>query len=83
MKVVCLILAMLVCSSAVLSQQAPPSSNWDSWKFLIGKWVGEGTSDVGQGVGYFTFEAGLNGKVLVRKNHADYPATKERASGFP
>jgi len=78
MKAVCLILAILVCSCTLLAQQPAPSPNWDAWKFLIGKWVGEGTSDVGQGVGYFTFEAGLNGKVLVRKNHADYPATRER-----
>lgn len=80
MKAVCLILAMLICSSPMLAQQPALSPNWDAWTFLIGKWVGEGTSDVGQGVGYFTFEAGLNGKVLVRKNHADYPATGGRAA---
>jgi hypothetical protein len=33
-------------------------------------------------VGYFTFESGLNGKVLVRKNRADYPANKDRAAVF-
>jgi hypothetical protein len=80
MKAVCLFLAILICSSTVLARQAAPSPNWDAWKFLIGKWVGEGTSDVGQGVGYFTFEAGLNRKVLIRKNRADYPATKDRAA---
>jgi hypothetical protein len=57
MKAVCLILAILVCSCTLLAQQPSPSPNWDAWKFLIGKWVGEGASDVGQGAGYFTFEA--------------------------
>jgi len=80
MKAVCLILAILICSCTVLAQQPAPSPNWDAWKFLIGKWVGEGTSDVGQGVGYFTFESGLSGKVLIRKNRADYPAIKDRAA---
>ncbi len=28
----------------------------------------------------FTFEADLKDKVLIRKNHAEYPATKERAA---
>jgi hypothetical protein len=80
MKTVCLFLAILICSCNMLAQQPVPSPNWDAWKFLIGKWVGEGTSDIGQGVGYFTFEAGLNDKVLVRRNRADYPATKDRAA---
>ena len=80
MKAICQILAILVCSCTLFAQQPTPSPNWDAWKFLIGKWVGEGTSDIGQGLGYFTFESGLNGKVLVRKNRADYPAIKDRAA---
>jgi hypothetical protein len=80
MKTVFLAVAMLVLSSASPAQQPTAPPNWDTWKFLIGKWMGEGTTDVGQGAGYFTFEPGLQGRVLVRKNHAEYPGTKDRAA---
>ena len=59
-------------------EQTGPNAALDSLRFLLGKWVGEGSSDAGQGSGYFTFEEGLQGKVLVRKNHSEYPATKDR-----
>jgi len=75
--IVLFVLVVLFCQTA-LSQQPAPNVNWDSLKFLLGKWVGEGSSEVGSGSGYFTFEVSLNGKVLVRKNHAEYPATKDR-----
>ena len=71
-----LIAFLLLCSQPAISQQA--SSGLEPLKGLIGKWVGEGTSEAGAGGGYFTFEAGLNDRVLVRKNHAEYPATKDR-----
>ena len=76
-KILVISLLFMVCQPA-LSQQAASNSGWDSLKFLLGKWVGEGTSEVGEGSGYFTFEASLNGKALVRKNRAEYPATKDR-----
>jgi hypothetical protein len=44
---------------------------------LLGKWVGEGTSEVGAGSGFATFELSLKDKAIVRKNHAEYPATKD------
>ncbi len=40
--------------------------------------VGEGGADPGQGVGGFTFSLDLQNTVVVRKNYADYPATKDR-----
>ena len=49
---------------------------WDSWSFLIGEWVGEGAG----GSGGFSFQFDLQGKVLVRKNRAEYPATKDRGA---
>ncbi|HSB10243.1 MAG TPA: hypothetical protein VLM38_12220 [Blastocatellia bacterium] len=76
MKRIALIGLMLAfCQTATSEQPAP---NIDSLRFLLGKWVGEGTSEVGAGTGYFTFELSLNNKVLVRKNHAEYPATTDR-----
>jgi hypothetical protein len=63
----------------VPAQQTAASVNWDSLKFLLGKWVGEGTAETGQaGAGFCSFEAGLQGKVLVRKNHSEYPAANGR-----
>jgi hypothetical protein len=44
----------------------------------MGEWVGEGTGAPGEGTGGFTFRLELQGRVLVRRNHADYPATKDR-----
>jgi hypothetical protein len=40
--------------------------------------VGEGSSETGAGSGYFTFETSLQGKALLRRNYAEYPATKDR-----
>lgn len=59
-------------------QQPAPNAGPDSLRFLLGKWAGEGGGEAGQGSGYFTFEEGLQGKVLIRKNRSEYPATKDR-----
>jgi len=50
-------LALLCCRAA----QSQPAGNaaWDGWQMLEGKWVGEGTSELGRGSGYFSFEPGL------------------------
>jgi len=68
---------LLLCLTA-LAQQPASDVSFDSLKFLLGRWVGEGSSEVGDGSGYFSFETALQGKAMVRKNHAEYPATKER-----
>ena len=77
-------LAILICFGVFVStirlsgQPAIPQPNWDGWKFLIGEWVGEGGGDPGQGSGGFTYGFDLEKRILVRKNFADYPATKDR-----
>jgi hypothetical protein len=58
--------------------QGSETSPLAALKFLEGKWVGEGSSEVGKGGGYATFEADLQGKVLVRRNHAEYPTGEGR-----
>lgn len=58
--------------------QTKPKANWEAWRFLEGKWVGEGSSELGQGSGYFSFEPDLQRRVWVRRNHSEYPATKDR-----
>lgn len=71
------LLMTLVFGGASWGQQTPASA-LDAWQFLEGKWVGEGSSELGQGSGYFSFEPDLQNKVWVRRNHSEYPATKER-----
>lgn len=68
--------AILLLAVASLCAQDKP--NWDGWRFLIGEWTGEGEGDARQGTGGFTFELQLDQRVLVRKNHAEYPATKDK-----
>jgi hypothetical protein len=63
---------------AVVSLCAQNKPNWDGWHFLIGDWTGEGAGDPGQGTGGFKFELQLDQRILVRQNHAEYPATKDR-----
>jgi hypothetical protein len=45
---------------------------------LLGEWVGEGEGQPGQGKGQFSFAEDLQGKILVRKNHAEYAASAGR-----
>jgi hypothetical protein len=51
---------------------------WAPYQFLIGEWAGDSDSD--KGSGKFTLEPDLDGKVLVRRNHADIPASQGRAA---
>lgn len=70
---------VLVFCHSTLAQQTAPAVKWDSLKFLVGKWVVEVNAEAGrQGSGSSSFEAGLQGQVLVRKHHAEYPATKDQ-----
>src|SRR5262245_1639212 len=72
---------MLMLPAAPLPMsQSKSADNWDAWRFLIGDWVGEGDGAPGQATGGFSFNLDLQGRILVRKNRADYPATKDRAA---
>jgi len=50
------------------------AADWGPLQFLIGNWVGEGDGSPGKGSGGFQFSEDLGGKILVRRNTADYPA---------
>jgi hypothetical protein len=52
--------------------------DWGPLQFLVGDWVGGGGGQPGQGEGEFTFHPDLEGRVLVRKSYAAYPATQDR-----
>jgi hypothetical protein len=71
-----LLLAML-CSTLFCSGQNIPSVI--KWDWLLGEWVGEGSGQPGQGGGKFTFSAGLDGKIIMRNGHTEFPA----AAGKP
>lgn len=74
--------ALILCAAFLMTPpaqtQGAAAADWEGWKFLLGQWVGEGSGQPGQGSGGFTFVLDLEGKILIRKNHADYPATKDR-----
>jgi len=69
------LLPFLLISAAVA---APNDPAWEPFAFLVGTWTGEGGGGPGEGTGGFSFKYELDGKVLVRKNRADYPKTKDR-----
>lgn len=70
--------SLFVAGTALWAQQNS-AANWDAWKFLQGKWVGDGYNEKTQGSGYCSFELDLQNKVWVRRNHAEYPG----ANGAP
>jgi hypothetical protein len=75
----CFVFVLLVTPLSARQSQAPKdAANWDAFRFLLGDWVGEGTGTPGEATGGFSFTFDLEGKVLVRRNRADYPATKDK-----
>ncbi len=72
-----ILMIVIASSGRSLAQQPPSGVDWNAFKFLIGEWVGEGTGSPGEGAGGFTFSYDLQNTVLLRKNFADYPATKD------
>ena len=74
------LVTVVCCLAFTLAADALPvqakDDPWGPFQFLIGNWVGEGKE--GQGSGYFSLTPDLQGKVLVRKNHAELPAANGR-----
>lgn len=58
--------------------EARPAASLDALGFLIGDWTGEGKSDSGPGTGSASFERTMGGKAILRRNHAEYPASGGR-----
>ncbi len=67
----------LLSAILLLCPLACSAGDWGAIDYLIGNWTGEGGGVPGQGVGAFSFEPSLEGKVLIRKSRAEYPATKD------
>lgn len=72
------LLALLFLTVRLRAQQSNNATGWQPWRFLVGEWTGEGTGRPGEGTGGFSFAFDLGEKIMVRRNRADYPATKDR-----
>src|SRR5215831_19673357 len=59
------------------AQGAPPAA-LQPLQFLLGDWQAIGSGKPEEGTGDFTFKASLQNHVIVRTNHADYPASGGR-----
>lgn len=70
-----LAIVLLGITSMSFGQQ---DTTWQKWNWLVGDWVGEGSGAPGQGGGWFSLQPDLNGKILVRRNHSEYPAKKDK-----
>lgn len=69
---------LFFCFFLIASHASSQESSWEKWNWLIGEWVGEGSGQPGSGDGMFSLAADLDNKVLIRKNHSFYPATKDK-----
>lgn len=78
MKTQLRIILFLLSPMALFAQNLPES--WNAWQFLLGEWTSGQSSGVpGQASkGSFSLTPDLGGQVLVRKNHAEYPAANGR-----
>ncbi|MFZ0962328.1 MAG: hypothetical protein WAO35_15630 [Terriglobia bacterium] len=74
----------LVCLGLLLlpawegAQQTKAPDVWGPYRFLVGTWTAEGHGEPGKGEGTFSFQLELQGKILVRRNRLDFPATPQR-----
>ena len=70
---------LVLALAPVLVAQAPPAADaFAPVRFLAGAWTGEGSGSPGTSVGAATFRFELDGRVLVRRSHAEVAATKGR-----
>ena len=70
----------IVALSGHASAHAAP--NWRAWDMLVGEWIAdEGHGEAGTATaGSFSFSLDLDRRILVRRDHSEYAATKERPS---
>ena len=70
-----ILLAALVSQAAVAQAPVPTPPNLKPLEFLLGNWTGiAGDKDtpLGAGMGDYSFEAQLEGHIIVRRNQAKY-----------
>ena len=70
---------LLAVVSSAHAQQT--SNSWKDFDFLLGEWTWSGGGHPGQATaGRSTFQPDLNGTVLKRTVHLEYPASQQRAA---
>lgn len=69
---------LFVFSLLISTTYAQHNQAWKDWSWLMGEWKGEGSGQPGDGGGTFSFKNELDGKILVRKSHSEYPANGNR-----
>ena len=69
------LLVIVLLSSATIFLQAARNDSWADWKFLIGEWTAGDSGGVPgrASSGSFSLTPDLDGKILLRKNHSEYP----------
>jgi len=72
------LLPLIIAMSLRAAPDAPKAPDWHALEYLMGDWTGEGSGEPGQGTGAFSFQPDLQKRIVVRKNHAAYPAGKDR-----
>jgi hypothetical protein len=74
-----LLLAFTLLALPAPAQEPAANPDWKPWRFLLGEWIGEGgAGDLRHGTGRFTFLFDLQERILVRKNHVEFPPTGNR-----
>jgi hypothetical protein len=72
------LIAVIAVLSLTSHSFAQKNNTWDKWSWMMGTWKGEGTGEPGKGGGTFSFGTALDKKIIVRKSHSEYPATKDK-----
>ena len=67
---------VFLCGVTAALAQGPGGDPFSKLRFLTGDWVADGPASVG--TGHFEFTSDVQGKVLIRHNHAEIPAAKPR-----
>ena len=70
---------LVVVTVPLAAQENDSADTWAAYRFLLGTWVAEGGGNPGQGSGTFSHVLDLQQRIIVRRNHVDYPA----ANGHP
>lgn len=75
-------IVFLLAFGTALPQAIPQkdAAGWSDWNFLLGEWTASESNGVpgAASKGWFSLTPDLGGKVLVRKNHAEYPPANGR-----
>ncbi|WP_257309387.1 hypothetical protein [Geothrix fuzhouensis] len=72
------ILALLLVAPLLARPPAPKTDAFALVRFLAGEWVGESDGKTGSPSGAASFRFEVEGKALVRRSHADFPAANGR-----